>query len=190
MPEQRTLWSRLKDFLGFGRKEDEKPARTQGQKAPDQGPLPPAGAPLGQTAGAPAAHPEHQAGPGRQDELNADPEDDQDERDAPVPGRKKRFGPEFIPMNLSSTFIRRPVATTLLTIALAVSGAVSFQLLPVAPPAATTVDRVVEMVPEAIDKITDFIEKQQEKKKAAQLASVAALSTAELEEILAARKKK
>lgn len=133
MPEQRTLWSRLKDFLGFGRKEDEKPARTQGQKAPDQGPLPPAGAPLGQTAGAPAAHPEHQAGPGRQDELNADPEDDQDERDAPVPGRKKRFGPEFIPMNLSSTFIRRPVATTLLTIALAVSGAVSFQLLPVAP---------------------------------------------------------
>ena len=35
MPEQRTLWSRLKDFLGFGRKEDEKPARTQGQKAPD-----------------------------------------------------------------------------------------------------------------------------------------------------------
>ena len=133
MPEQRTLWSRLKDFLGFGRKEDEKPARTQGQKAPDQGPLPPAGAPLGQTAGTPAAHPEHQAGPGRQDELNADPEDDQDERDAPVPGKKKRFGPEFIPMNLSSTFIRRPVATTLLTIALAVSGAVSFQLLPVAP---------------------------------------------------------
>ena len=42
----------------------------------------------------------------------------------------------------------------------------SVRLLPVAPPAATTVDRVVEMVPEAIDKITDFIEKQQEKKAA------------------------
>lgn len=42
----------------------------------------------------------------------------------------------------------------------------SVRLLPVVPPAATTVDRVVEMVPEAIDKITDFIEKQQEKKAA------------------------
>ena len=46
----------------------------------------------------------------------------------------------------------------------------SVMLLPVAPPAATTVDRVVEMVPEAIDKITDFIEKQQEKKKAEKAA--------------------
>ena len=46
----------------------------------------------------------------------------------------------------------------------------SVKLLPVAPPAATTVDRVVEMVPEAIDKITDFIEKQQEKKKAEKAA--------------------
>ena len=40
----------------------------------------------------------------------------------------------------------------------------SVKLLPVAPPAATTVDRVVEMVPEVIDKVTGFIEKQQEKK--------------------------
>ena len=47
----------------------------------------------------------------------------------------------------------------------------SVKLLPVAPPAATTVDRVVEMVPEAIDKITDFIEKQQEKKKAEKAAN-------------------
>ncbi|WP_418237368.1 carbohydrate ABC transporter permease [Desulfovibrio sp.] len=31
--------------------------------------------------------------------------------------RRKRFGPEFIPLNLSAPFIRRPVATTLLTIA-------------------------------------------------------------------------
>lgn len=137
MPEQRTLWSRLKDFLGFGRKEDEKPVTAQ-EEASGQEPLFPAG----QTAGSPAAPAVHQtqsgqqAGPGRQDTLNAPPEDDQnerDEREAPIPGRKKRFGPEFIPMNLSSTFIRRPVATTLLTIALAVSGAVSFQLLPVAP---------------------------------------------------------
>ena len=40
----------------------------------------------------------------------------------------------------------------------------SVRLLPVAPPAATTVDRVVELVPEVIDKLTDFIDKQQEKK--------------------------
>ena len=38
------------------------------------------------------------------------------------------------------------------------------KLMPVAPPAATTVDRVVEMVPEVVDKVTDFIEKQQAKK--------------------------
>ncbi len=40
----------------------------------------------------------------------------------------------------------------------------SVRLLPVAPPAATTVDRVIETVPEVVDKITDFIEKQQAKK--------------------------
>ena len=37
------------------------------------------------------------------------------------------------------------------------------KLMPVAPPAATTVDRVGEMVPEVVDKVTDFIEKQQAK---------------------------
>ena len=37
------------------------------------------------------------------------------------------------------------------------------KLMTVAPPAATTVDRVVEMVPEVVDKVTDFIEKQQAK---------------------------
>ena len=37
------------------------------------------------------------------------------------------------------------------------------KLMHVAPPAATTVDRVVEMVPEVVDKVTDFIEKQQAK---------------------------
>ena len=37
------------------------------------------------------------------------------------------------------------------------------KLMPVAPPAATTVDGVVELVPEVVDKVTDFIEKQQAK---------------------------
>jgi len=36
-------------------------------------------------------------------------------------------------MNLSAPFIHRPVATTLLTVAIALSGAVAFQLLPVSP---------------------------------------------------------
>ena len=42
----------------------------------------------------------------------------------------------------------------------------SVRLLSVAPPPATTVDRVIEMVPEVMDKVTGFIEKQQEKKSA------------------------
>lgn len=46
----------------------------------------------------------------------------------------------------------------------------SVRLLPVAPPPATTVDRVVELVPEMVDKVTGFIEKQQEKKGAAAAA--------------------
>jgi len=36
-------------------------------------------------------------------------------------------------MNISEPFIRRPVATTLLTVAIALSGAVAFRLLPVSP---------------------------------------------------------
>jgi len=36
-------------------------------------------------------------------------------------------------MNLSEPFIRRPVATTLLTIAITLAGAISYQLLPVSP---------------------------------------------------------
>ncbi|MCE9638607.1 MAG: efflux RND transporter permease subunit, partial [Betaproteobacteria bacterium] len=36
-------------------------------------------------------------------------------------------------MNMSEPFIRRPVATTLLTIGLALAGAVAFRLLPVSP---------------------------------------------------------
>lgn len=40
----------------------------------------------------------------------------------------------------------------------------SVKLLPVTPPPATTVDRVIETVPEVVDKVTGFIEKQQEKK--------------------------
>ena len=36
-------------------------------------------------------------------------------------------------MNISAPFIRRPVATTLLTVAIALAGAVAFEVLPVAP---------------------------------------------------------
>src|SRR6187399_1721691 len=36
-------------------------------------------------------------------------------------------------MNLSSTFIDRPVATTLLTMGVALAGAIGFRLLPVSP---------------------------------------------------------
>lgn len=48
----------------------------------------------------------------------------------------------------------------------------SVKLLPVAPPPATTVDRVIDTVPEVVDKVTSFIESQQSKKeqKAAQAA--------------------
>lgn len=41
----------------------------------------------------------------------------------------------------------------------------SVRLMPVAPPPSTAVDRVVEMVPDVIDKVTGFIEKQQDKDK-------------------------
>lgn len=40
----------------------------------------------------------------------------------------------------------------------------SVKLLPVAPPPATTIDRVIDTVPEVVDKVTGFIESQQEKK--------------------------
>src|ERR1700728_2979910 len=36
-------------------------------------------------------------------------------------------------MNLSGPFIRRPIATTLLTVAIALAGAIGFRLLPVSP---------------------------------------------------------
>ncbi len=36
-------------------------------------------------------------------------------------------------MNISAPFIRRPVATTLLTIAIAIAGAIAFNVLPVSP---------------------------------------------------------
>ena len=40
----------------------------------------------------------------------------------------------------------------------------SVKLLPVAPTPATTVDRVIDTVPEVVDKVTSFIESQQAKK--------------------------
>src|SRR5271170_4503587 len=36
-------------------------------------------------------------------------------------------------MNISAPFIRRPVATTLITVAIALAGAVAFSVLPVSP---------------------------------------------------------
>ncbi len=36
-------------------------------------------------------------------------------------------------MNISAPFIRRPVATTLLTVAIAIAGAIAFTVLPVSP---------------------------------------------------------
>lgn len=44
-----------------------------------------------------------------------------------------RLGTEYLPINISAPFIRRPVATTLLTFAIALAGIVAFDLLPVAP---------------------------------------------------------
>ena len=41
----------------------------------------------------------------------------------------------------------------------------SVRLMPVAPPPGPAADRVVEMVPDVIDKVTGFIEKQQDKDK-------------------------
>lgn len=43
----------------------------------------------------------------------------------------------------------------------------SVKLMPVAPPAGTTVDRVVEMVPEVMDRVTNFINDRQKKKEEA-----------------------
>lgn len=40
------------------------------------------------------------------------------------------------------------------------------RVLPVDPPAATTVDRVIGMVPEVVDKVTGFLEKKAEDKEA------------------------
>ena len=50
-------------------------------------------------------------------------------------------------------------------VAILIVKAVSVRLMPVAPPPGTAVDRVVEMVPDVIDKVTGFIEKQQDKDK-------------------------
>ena len=49
----------------------------------------------------------------------------------PIPGH--RLGPLVLPLNISAPFIRRPVATALLTIAITLAGMVAFGLLPVAP---------------------------------------------------------
>lgn len=46
------------------------------------------------------------------------------------------------------------------------------RVMPVAVPPMNTVDRVVEMAPDVIDKVTGFIEKQQDRKKASAEAVV------------------
>ena len=70
----------------------------------------------------------HNEGP-----LQEAAEEDGSEEDACLAARKKRLGPKNLPLNVSAVFIRHPVATTLLTIALTLAGAVAFKLLPVAP---------------------------------------------------------
>src|ERR1700722_2645941 len=52
-----------------------------------------------------------------------------DARDRPLPSPRRRVKP----MNISGGFVRRPIATTLLTVAIALSGIVAYQLLPVSP---------------------------------------------------------
>ncbi len=48
-------------------------------------------------------------------------------------GKDSGASAKYLSFNISAPFIRRPVATTLLTIALALAGIISFYLLPVAP---------------------------------------------------------
>ena len=56
-------------------------------------------------------------------------------RAGPRPPRRRGSRAESgaIAMNISEPFIRRPIATTLLTVAIALAGAVAFRLLPVSP---------------------------------------------------------
>ncbi len=70
---------------------------------------------------------------GHEDAADAARDDDSDEDREPQGRGRRRLGPRYLPFNISSIFIRRPVATTLLTAALALAGGVAFQLLPVAP---------------------------------------------------------
>ena len=50
-----------------------------------------------------------------------------------VPRRQTTTSTAGRPMNISAPFIRRPIATTLLMVALGLAGAVAFTLLPVSP---------------------------------------------------------
>src|SRR5207245_8717117 len=52
---------------------------------------------------------------------------------AGAPARAAAGGAAEPRVNLSAPFVRRPVATTLLTVALALAGILGFRLLPVAP---------------------------------------------------------
>ena len=54
-------------------------------------------------------------------------------RKAAKPACRQRVAISGAVMNISAPFIRRPVATTLLTIAVAIAGGIAFQVLPVSP---------------------------------------------------------
>lgn len=52
----------------------------------------------------------------------------------------------------------------IIPVAFLIVNGTSVKLLPVAPPPETTVDRIVELVPEVMDKVSGFVDKQKEKK--------------------------
>ena len=63
-------------------------------------------------------------------------------------------GSDFVTKN------QKPGAENMEPVAFLIIKGDSVKLLPVDPPPATTVDRVIEVVPEVVEKVTDFLEKQ------------------------------
>ncbi|MBR1781149.1 MAG: GerW family sporulation protein [Oscillospiraceae bacterium] len=79
-------------------------------------------------------------------------------------------GSDFVPKNLSGN--RTPfgggsgAGVNIMPVAFLVVNKDRVRLLPVEPPAAGVAERVVEMVPELVDRVTDFIDKKKEEKPA------------------------
>ena len=138
------MWSLLKRLAGlFGGKKEDRVVdlgRPVASDHPDSDHL------ASENPEAPHPMPEGKAKGARQGEaagcLSGDSEawdtknalDAQDAQDTgEEAGRKRRIGPKYVPFNISAPFIRRPVATTLLTIAIALAGSIAFTTLPVAP---------------------------------------------------------